>query len=296
MSAPDPIVTPAWVTGPALAALGPDGRFTIDTGVPQLMSRARADSFAIATVRFLREVYGDSSSADLLAGRGGPVHLKELRPCLRRVYTATALDYSSLPGGASRERFAASNWLVTTCDASGTPEFVVAVADVRTSLEVANNDFVVPWGTSGELLWFPLPIAYAQHGLFLSPEAAVELVVRASGARVREIPTANLSWLPLGTSFGADVPQCVMWKVTTDAVIPIRTSAGRSVATDEFFVRREAPCGRGAIAAFVPSPTQPSALWKRVFATSVETVLSDSALIPTRAPVNFERVTEWKVP
>lgn len=219
------------------------------------MSRVSADSFARATIRFLREVYGDSTSADQFAGRGAAVHLKELSPCLRRVYTSTALDYSSLLGGASRERFTASNWLITTCNAAGTPEVVVAVADVRTALQVANNDFVPPWGTAGELLWFPLPIAYAQDGMFLSPEAAVEYVVRSTGARVQEVPSATLSWLPLGSTFVADIPQCVMWKLRVDAPISIATSTGRKVVTDEFFVRRATPCGRGAIAAYVPATT-----------------------------------------
>ena len=296
VSGPDPVVSAAWVTGPALAALGPDGRFTLDTPALPLVSRARADTFAMATADFLREVFGDVASEDVLAGRGGPVHLRELIPCLRRIYSSTALDYSSLVGGASRERFSASNWLVSMCNASGTAELVVSVTDVRTALVVANGRFVAPWFNSGDFSFFPLPIATAQYGLYLSPEAAVEFVARLSGVRIHDIPVANISWSPNGTTAGHEAAQCITWRITTETLVLVRTSTGRTVTTSEFFVKRELPCGGGMVTAFVPAAMQPSALWKTVFPLSDTSTVRDSVLIPTLAPVLFERVTSWTSP
>ena len=208
-------VDSALLSGAALAAWGPDGRFTraadrLDPVYPTLLP---AEAGAAAS-EYLRTV--GPAITDLLEGDyGGPLTLSALAPCEPPRYAESSL--APPPDSLALEyRIAIGpSWLQYYCEA-GVPKVLLTVGAYATPLTTS------PWDS---IRVVPLPTLLSASVLFgglrkdvralVNAEEAATRVAQLTGRRVIRVPRL-VRPRPPGTSVGA------LWQVDLDGTATVR--------------------------------------------------------------------------
>ncbi|MEO7858248.1 MAG: hypothetical protein ABIU76_14725, partial [Gemmatimonadaceae bacterium] len=295
----------AVVTGPAAAAIGDSGIFSLPSapaGVRPIIARADAESAAVAFA------YGwEAPSRWVMPEKTNLPHVRpahvEIRPterrhiCDRSYYVRPVV---ALPDTLVVQSVTSSvisiwgpAWVVPVCDDAGTARATVLITDAPMALQVVLGhqpgsvpELVFPPGTFPHI-GMVNPGQYGDHdrGVTLSPERAVTVAttqLAASGARVVEVPEAFAIVLSTpGPSPGTTQasPQgrgCPRWRLVLDREVTLRgLMSGQLVHTRTVYVSRDkGGCG-GAVALEVPRAEQPTTL---PFSYGVQSSASDSTV------------------
>lgn len=279
-------VLPEWVIGEAAAALGPDGRFRLPTPAPRSMSRAHAESLAIAISRF----YGNpdlqgNARAYLEDAHGGPIDFLHLRSCGRVHYLSTVTTVPAAPDYVVR--YVAPQWVFPLCDTRGTPSLILEIPDAPAAISIATNGHLTFAPVSGND-WVPQGIPPGvEEGLALSPEQAVAFAVSASGRRVTRVPQMLMRF-----SVVRGVATCAVWRTELDAPVTLYGgSSGRAITTTEVFLYHGPACLNPAFenapAFALPLADQPDSISLPFYLQGSPGVL-DTARVAVTAPILFE--------
>ena len=252
------------VTQDLAAKLGPDGRFVLPAApakaYPQL-SGEEATQIAVAWAR----TFGKYVRNEFERLHGKPIDFDALRPGAPAYYAAAAYDPVPADAHAGLRNAFGPQYLVYLVDDEG-PVISVAVA-AFSQARVENGRMRLPLAGGMEVV--PDPIRRADGFVApLSPEQAVSLVNRATGARIAAVP--ELVMPPRGYH-----PQHSRWRVTLET--PVEARRGGQ-PTREVYVGL-----RGQLS--VPAPAQPAGA--SVFDPSTQRTIP----LTRRAsrPVSFDR-------
>jgi hypothetical protein len=234
-----------FVTAQAAANLGSDGRFLLaPPAAPDsrpIISAERAGELALASVR----TWGPSLHRAWEQDRGGPINLAGLRAGPRILFART--PYGRFPDGyhPAFARTYGPYYLVTLYSGAD-PVLLVSVAAYNEEARIDEKGLVHrPVNSGAEFFTMGLSPASAEFQL-VSPEAAVEEVGRATGARI----TATPELVRLGMPYH---PATAVWKLTLDREIPVQARGkGTAHRVRELYVgpvrsRRLMMATRGAV-------------------------------------------------
>ena len=273
------------MTAEAAAALGSDGRFRLPSPTPRSISRAHAESLALAISRF----YGDPSlqgntRAYLEDQHGGPIDFLHLRLCGRSHYLLSVTTVPDAPDYVVR--YVAPQWVFPLCDPQGIPSLILEVPDALPAISVSPTGRLTFALVSGND-WVPQGIPPGvEEGLALSPEQAVAFAAPLSGRRVTRVPEMLMRF-----SVVRGVATCAVWRTELDAPLTLhgRTS-GRDTTTTEVFLYSGPEPGcllAGNAPAFaLPLTSQPDSV-SLLFYTS-DTHALDTARVAVTQPILFE--------
>jgi hypothetical protein len=210
-----------FVTAEAAATLGADGRFALAApAAPDdrpIISAQRAGELALASVR----TWGPSLHRAWERESGRPIDLSNLRVGPRIFFART--PYGRFPDGyhPAFARTYGPYYLVTLYSGAD-PVLLIAVAAYNEEARIDEKGFVHrPVNSGAEFFSMGLP-AQSDEFQLVSPEAAVEEVGRATGARV----TATPELVRLGMPYH---PATAVWKLTLDRDVPVQ-ARGRGTA------------------------------------------------------------------
>jgi hypothetical protein len=279
-------VLPAWVTGEAAAALGPDGRFRFPTPAPRSMSRAHAESLAIAITRF----YGNpdlqgNARAYLEEAHGGPIDFLHLRSCGRVHYLSSVTTVPAAPDYVVR--YLAPQWVFPLCDPRGTPSLILEIPDAPAAISIATSGHLTFAPVSGND-WVAQGIPPGvEEGLAVSPEQAVAFAVSRSGRRVARVPQMLMRF---GVVRG--VATCAVWRTELDSPVTLHgRSSARVITTTEVFLYHGPECFNPAFenspAFALPLADQPDSISLPFHLEGSSGVL-DTARVAVTAPILFE--------
>lgn len=219
-----PEVSP-FVVGEAALALGPDGQFTIAAAPlsparPEITeSRAReiAQAFVTTHARGVR--------SSLERDHGGAINIDALHVCGRAWYAHSVFDPLSPEVPAVYHRLYGPWWLVTLCGGGERPQVSVAVSAYATELKIANGRLQYPAVSGHELRVLGIPSALST-GLPATPERAVEVAARASGARIAGVPQ-------LVAAPPTEYPQAARWSLRLERNVTLnaREPKGTAITT-----------------------------------------------------------------
>jgi hypothetical protein len=246
---PTPSALRAVVSGSAAAAIGPDGRIQLAApagGAERELTAAEAVAIASTWTRD----YAIMTRAWFERTHGAAIDFKTLASCGRTLYARSAFETpSNIPGPFRRVH--GPWWLVTMCDAGGSPSISVAVSAWATDITLEKGKLHFPQIGGNEIV--PIGVPAGHVGEYPSaPEVAIELAARQTGRRVSEIPE-------LVTTLPSDgPPQLARWRLTLDRPASVSTRGGTRM-TQEIFV---SPTEIGAKGLVVSSaaPTQPASV------------------------------------
>lgn len=227
-AAPPPDVQ-RYVAAGAAASLNPDGRFTLAApsapGDRPIISAGRAAELALAVVR----TWGPSLHPAWQRQSGRSFDLAGLRVDPRIVFART--PYGRFPDGyhPAFARTYGPYYLVTLYSGSE-PVVLVSVAAYNTEVRIDEKGLVHrPVNSGAEFVTMGIPAGTDEFQL-VSPEAAVEEVGRATGARV----TATPELVRLGMPYA---PATAAWKLTLDREVPVQARGrGTSHRVRELYV------------------------------------------------------------
>ena len=285
---PRPVLTrvlPEWVTGEAAAALGSDGRFRLPNPTPRSMSRAHAESLALAISRF----YGDP---DLLGnGRAyledehrGPIDFLHLRLCGRTHYLLSVTTVPDAPDYVVR--YLAPQWVFPLCDRQGIPSLILEVPDAPPAISVSVDGRLTFAPVNGND-WLPQGIPPGvEEGLALTPEQAVAFAAQVSGRRVTRVPEMLMRY-----NVVRGVATCAVWRTELDAPITLHgQTSGRDSTTTEVFLYHGPECFNPAFtnapAFALPLATQLDSVHLPFYITVTHTL--DTARVAVTEPILFE--------
>ena len=207
------------VVDEAANALGHDGQLRLDAPMPlsssrreitELRARELAQAFVVTHARGMRKV--------LERDHGSSINVDALHVCGRVWYANSS--FAPLPAEvpAVYHRIFGPRWLVTLCGAGEQPQASVAVSAYATELAIKDGRLNYPSTFGSELRVLGIPKALAT-GLPSSPERAVELAAKLTGARVAGVP--ELIAPPPG-----QYPQTARWRLRLEKNV---TLAGHEV-------------------------------------------------------------------
>lgn len=219
------VVPASMLTGDALAALGPAGRFT--RSVPPLPTSSAlltADQADSALAGFWR-MWGGGRAYFAAEQRGAPIRADRLTRCGRPQFAESSFeapaDTASLPLRVTW----GPRWIMAFCDGD-TVQIVVAVGALATSLATYNFDQATSGATS-QLL----SAAFASLGIppgVRYPLDAEEAAVRAAqltGRRVDSVPRLIIArpiWNPVWALWNVSLEQPVRVRGTTSGAEHMR--------------------------------------------------------------------------
>lgn len=216
------VVSPAYVTGAAAAALGPDGRFALEApsspNGDRIISPVQARRLAMG---FLRS-FGVAFRAGWEAERGGPIDLASLAASPRVYFAQT--PYSAVPRNdvhSAHRRHFGPYYLVTLLQRSE-PVLQISVSALTTEYSIDDRGrLVAPVETGMDFISDAMPA----DGSFrpISPEEAVAMAAEATGATIRDVPELVL----MGS---AHSPAFARWRIELDRPIRARGRDGRDAA------------------------------------------------------------------
>lgn len=234
-----------YVTGEAAQGLNAQGQFDLTVAEAgsstssRSISPSRARDLALAFVRTWGSVYQPLWEKE----RGGAVDAGSLEPH-PRVYRAET-PYGSFPTGF-HPAFARAfgPWYLVSMVSGEEPVLLVAVSAYATDLKIDGHGYLVePLLSGNDLVTWTIsasPKGYRPA----TPEQAVALVGRATGARTERVPEL---WL-LDSSHH---PGSAVWRTALDRTVQVRPRSGEPPRqVRELFV---GPGGR----LFTPSASQP---------------------------------------
>ena len=201
-------VSPALLTGDALAALGPDGRFTRSvTPIPRppyaMVSAADATTAANAFLRVW--AYGDWFYE---ADRGGPIGWSRLAPCGPPQFAEYSVESPGDTIDSGTRTAWSPRWIVVFCDGA-TDELVVSLSAIGADL-IHDDTLPLPPGGSSVL-----SAAWSAHGIPVGvryprdAEEAATRVAMATGRRVDSIPRLVVAFPPFS-------PWWTLWNVSVE--------------------------------------------------------------------------------
>lgn len=207
-------VDPALLAGDALAALGPDGRFSrsavpLPSAYPQL-SRQQGESLAVAFWRVFRGSYGPGTEEE----RGGPINIAQLAPCAPAQYAESSVEAAPDSASQSLRTHWGPRWVVVFCDGA-TQVLVIAVGTFATALVGPPAD---PWRFSDtELLTaaistqgIPVGVRYP-----LDAEEAAYRIATITGRHVDSVPRLIIA----KPNFS---PWWTLWSVSLEHPVMVR--------------------------------------------------------------------------
>lgn len=204
---------------------------------------------------------------------GAAINFKALKSCGRALYARSAFNAppQSIPGPYRRVH--GPWWLLTYCDAGGSPAVSVAVSAWATELTMQAGKLHFPRISGTEIVAVGIPLGHV--GEFpMSPEAAVALGAQQMGRRVSKVPELIT---PLSSE---GPPQFARWHLTLEAPTTVRTSSGARAINDVFV--SQTVVGGSDVVTLAPASEQP---------TSVDL---DWAPVPVIGELNSAYVTRVK--
>lgn len=220
-----------FVTGDAAAALGPDGLFSVsapsEPSHRSTISPERAGELALSYVRS----FGPSLKPGWEKDRGAALDLAGMRVVSRIAYAGS--PYGAFPAGyhPAFERAHGPYYLVPL-GAGAEPELLVAVSAYSTEVEIDGRGYIQrPVKRGNEFVTRGIPADGAAWRM-ISPEEAVEMVGRATGARAARAPELVRQGMPAA-------PQHAVWKVTLDREVPVQAQ-GRPARVRALYVGPQA--------------------------------------------------------
>lgn len=245
---PVPDVRP-YVTGAAAENVGTDGLFVFPgpvspSGLP-IVTPERARDLAASTVLS----FGPALKKHWEEDRGRTMDITRLRPEPRAFFAST--PYAVFPDGfhpASRRAFG-PYYLVRMGTERGA-ELIIAVSAYSTDVGIEEDgrlDLPLLSGMHFLTAGIPLDSTRAGRPSPLTPEHAVVLVSRMTGARISMVPELMQVQFPYG-------PHYPVWKLTLEKPVRVRTVEGsRTVDAETLYLGRVQ--GRELL---IPAAEQPS--------------------------------------
>lgn len=213
-------VAPSALTAAALAALGPDGRFTARAtpfAAPfAALTGTQAESIAVRFTRAYSSVLGSDFSED----RRAPVNASRLLLCSPALYAESALAPTPDSIIVPLRIHYGPQWEVILCE-DGVQKAVIAVGAFATDLIAF--DFEASTGAAAiELLNAAIHFAGLPVGVryLASAEEAASRVAATTGRRVAAIPRLVRARIPNSSIW-------TMWSVDLDSVIAVRGTITR---------------------------------------------------------------------
>jgi hypothetical protein len=276
----------SYVTGTAAASLDAQGLFVFPTPVSpsalQIMTPERARELAEAHVR----TDGSYFKQDWEEERGADIDLASLRADPRVLYVPT--PFGPMPEGYHRSytRQLGPHYLVRMMSGRDLVLYIaVAAYATEVGINAAGQTERPPIGRGGEFFTHPIRRDTTLYRMF-TPEQAVILAGRMTGARVSEVPVLVRQHDPYS-------PTISLWRLTLERPVRVRApKTGRNLEVSDLYVD-----ALQASRLQIPTPAQPtsdtiSAMRARADGSFIESE-RDRLLIPILggAPTHFEPVT-----
>jgi hypothetical protein len=258
-----------YVAGEALGALDPTGKFSgaslATASVP--IDREAAIALAMAFIRS----FGPSLDAAWERRRGAPIDLSALR-AVERVFLA-ATPYEPFPEGfhpAFRRGY--GPYYLVPLGSGGDPELLVAVSALASDVRIDEHGMLeLPPLGGAHFLAYALPTDLDDYAV-VSPEEAVVLIGRSTGARTVRVP--ELVLLGDGQS-----PFSASWRLRLDRSVEAAVRGGGRRQTEEVFV---GPAGHhGLRVAAATQPTHATVVAERI-GPEGQSLGMEGASIPVR--------------
>lgn len=292
-------VSPGMVTGAALAALRPDGRFSItlpSTTAGQLsVAEARTQ-----TLQFARYVTNSILLRDVVeSGRGGYWTDPHLLALCADAYFVNAqlgeITHDSLgEPGLSYMKRQGDQWLIPLCGQQGEPQMTVQAAIDGNDIRFANGEPIAPYafmGTAWNARGVPLNWPDA---LPISAERAVRFVFETFGVRVSELPRLYLRGTMSGDGTYGIQPgsarSCNRWRVVLETDVTIRGQTSFEAATTNVVYVGALSCSGTDVEPFIhlPLSDQPASTTLQYADNTVSPPKTWDITIPFVSPVRFE--------
>lgn len=208
----------AYVTGNAAASLDAKGRFNLAApvapGARPIISAQRAGELALAAVRS----WGPSLRGAWEKERGEPISLSNLQVGPRTLFART--PYGAFPEGyhPALGRAYGPYYLVTLYSGAE-PVLLISVAAYNEEAKINERGLVErPMFSGMEFITQALPRDTTRFRM-VSPEEAVEMAGRMTGARVTTTPELVRLGMP-------NAPASAAWKLTLDREVPVKARSG----------------------------------------------------------------------
>lgn len=220
-----------YVVEEAAAALGSDGHFHVSPDLssrpqgPVTISALRASQLAAAFVKS----YGPTVIAFWQRDRGASIDLGRLR-IDPRVYPIES-PYDTVPSIGCHPAFVRlfGPYYQVTFKDGGQAEVMIAVSGELTDFGVDGDGYLVEPPLIGmDFVHEGIPLSDASV-LLISPEQAVAIVARATGAQIRSVPTLVLRGIDYS-------PTLALWRVETDRDITVVDENGARLHTKVLYV------------------------------------------------------------
>jgi hypothetical protein len=239
----------AAVTGAAADAIRPNGQIQLapPAGGADELTALEAVNFASAWTRD----YAPMTRSWLEGTHGAAINFKTLKSCGRPLYARSAFSAppQSIPGPYRRSH--GPWWLVTFCDAAGSPSVSIAVSAWATELTMQAGKLRFPRISGDEIVAIGVPGGHVGE-YPMPPEMAVEMAAQQAGKPIANVPDL-VAPVP---SDGP--PQLARWHLTLAGPTTVRTSSGER-ATNEVFVG-PTHVGGSDVATSAAAPEQPVAI------------------------------------
>jgi hypothetical protein len=292
-------VSPEMVTGAALAALKPDGRFTITlpATAPGQLSIGEARTQTLQFARYVTNNLFLRSGVE--GGRGGywtDPHLLTL--CTDAYFVNSQLgeiahDSLGEPGLSYVKRLG-DQWLIPMCGDKNEPQMTVYAAIDGNDIRFANGEPIEPyafltsaWNAGGVPLNWP-------DALSISAERAVRFAYETFGIRVSELPQLFVRGDALiGGGYAAQPGSarfCNRWRVVLESDVTIRGQTSLETKTTNVVYVAALSCSSFDVEPFVhlPLSDQPESTTLQYVDTSVSPSKTWHITIPFTSPVRFE--------
>lgn len=220
-----------YLTRDAAESLNADGLFSVSSPAPSAsrptLAAERAGELALAYVRS----FGPSLRGAWEKDRGAPVDLANLRVASRILYAAT--PYGAFPDGHHPGFVhALGPYYLVPLGSGSEPELLVAVAAYATATSIDPRGLIQrPVQRGNEFVSRGIPVDTGGYRL-VSPEEAVEMVGRATGARIARAPELVRQGMPAAPVYAA-------WKLTLDRDVPVQARDGGRSRVRELYVSPE---------------------------------------------------------
>lgn len=258
------------VIGEAKLALDESGLFRLPRlghtheGLP-LVDASRAQQLTMAFVRS----YGPAFHADWQNDRGGPVPLESLQPSQRVIPIPSPFGVVPEAGCHPAHVRMFGSYYRMTFDVGGTPHLLFATSAQLGDYAVDGAGHLIePVFTGMDFLSVGIPIDYRKYSP-LSPEQAVAITARATGALISTVP--GLTRRDVSHS-----PSEALWEMTLDRPVTVTvTGSAESRSVTRLYVSTDA-----LSRFFVPTSSQPTFV-------SFQCALADGDASPPSATVTI---------
>lgn len=216
-----------FVVGSAAEALGTDGRFVLaahESGPYPEIDARRAVVLAQAYVSEFALLAKGQWELD----RGEPINVRQLRACNRVLLAESSFDPPASSVSLFARKMVGPYWLTTMCDATGSPNVLVAVSTYNVDVSIDQHGFLVQPSSGGaNFMSIGIP---SNTEVPISPESAVSVAAISSGKRVALAPR-------LIREGGFKAPWLAIWTIGLEApVATVGSETGRKSLETNYFV------------------------------------------------------------